>query len=283
MGLGKLAKAIKVENKKADETLEGSLLKVIDSFFRAPAKDKGMEERVSRLAFRPSSIHKCARELYYFLSGEKEVEKVNPRSQRILEVGTALHEWIQEDVFMVMGKLAKFPVELLEDKDMYSYGMEGITYVKEHSAPPMEIKFVDTRWTEKFPISAMVDGALRFGGEDMLFEFKTINTKDFGILIEPKREHRIQGAVYALSTGIRKVLFVYLDKNTQDLKLYLVEYTQIQLDYIINRVQSIEECVVNKQVPDMESKGTNCIWCKYKHLCGKEWVDDEDGDILPEE
>lgn len=280
-GLSGLAKMLKQSSEKKEKTTEERVLGVIDKFLVASPEDKGKEPRVDRLAFRPSGIHKCARELYYFLTREEGTERNTARSMRILEVGTALHEWIQTEVFMEIDKLDKFPIKLLSSEDMPTYGTEGISYLKEHNAPPMEIKFLDSRWTKKFPVSAMVDGAFTFDNTDMLFEFKTINTKDFSMLIEPKKEHKLQGAIYVLCTGIKNVMFMYLDKNTQELKSYIVNYTDEQLDWIVSRMQDIESHVERGEIPDKEVS-QNCRWCKYTKSCKRDTneeviEDDEQG------
>ena len=273
-GLSGLAKLVKQSTEKREKTTEEKVLKVIDNFMVASPEDRGKEPKKERLAFRPSGIHKCAREIYYFLTGEEGSEKNTARSMRILEVGTALHEWIQSEVFMEIDKLDKFPITLLKNEDMPTFGAQGIEYVKEHKAPPMEIKFLDTRWTDKFPISAMVDGAFTFDNMDMLFEFKTINTKDFSMLIEPKKEHKLQGAIYALCTGIRNVMFMYIDKNTQELKAYIVKYTDEQLDWVVSRMRSIESHVERGEVPAKEVSA-NCRWCKYSKACKRDTPEED--------
>lgn len=269
MGLKALAKKVKQSNRATDKSFEEQFLEKVDKFFVASPEELGKEPRPTRLAFRPSSFYKCQRQLFYFLNGSKEKKKEYPRSKRILEVGTALHEWIQTQVFMEMDKLGTFDIKLLPVEELPSYGQEGFEILREHNAPDMEVKFLDTRFTQKFPVSAMVDGAMSFMGKDFLFEFKTINTDDFEYLIQPLPDHVKQGAIYALCTGVRKVMFVYLDKNKQFLKAYLVEYTQEQLDWVVARMQSVENYVLEGELPPKEADD-KCKWCGYKGLCDKE-------------
>lgn len=263
MSLKSLANKVKKENKEHDKTFEEKFIGQVDQFLVAPPK----EERPTRLAFRPSSYAKCQRLVYYFLKGIKEKKKENPRSKRILEVGTALHEWIQTEVFMKMD-LEDYQIKLVPKEELPSFGQEGIQFLEEHNAPPMEVKFLDHRWTEKFPISAMVDGSMTFMNKDMLFEFKTINPNDFDLLIEPLTDHIKQGAIYSLSTGVKSVMFLYLCKGTQQLKSYLITYRQEQLDWVVNRIRSIEGYVLRDELPPKE-ESKHCTWCGYKTLCDK--------------
>lgn len=264
MSLKNLAKAIKKEHKEANKTIEEKFIGEVDKYLVDKAIREG-EEKGRRLAFRPSQYSKCQRLTYYFLKGVDGDKKIYPRSQRILQVGTQLHEWIQRDVFMEMDKEG-YPIRLLPKEELPFYGVDGVEIIEEHGAPPMEIKFLDYRYTEKFPISAMIDGAIEYDNYPMLFEFKTINPKDFEYLIEPLVDHTKQGALYALSIGIRKIMFLYLCKGTQNLKAYLVTYTDEQLDWVARRLKNIENHVLNDTLPDKE-EGISCRFCEYASVC----------------
>lgn len=272
MSLKNLAKQIKKDKKEDNKSFEEKFLADIDSFLVAHAKQKYSGK--SRLAFRPSGYYKCMRKTAYFLMGLKGTGKVYPRSQRIFGVGTATHEYIQEEVFMKMEKFyetvksSDSPIKLLPPEELPSFGKEGFEIVKQSFAPDMEVKFLDTRWTKKYPISAMVDGFLEYENKPFLFEFKTINTDDFEYLIEPLKDHIKQGALYALSTGIRNVMFMYMDKNTQDIKTFLVNITEGQLEWVRERLVETENFVLNEELPPAE-KGRTCTFCEYKKLCDK--------------
>ena len=98
----------------------------------------------------------------------------------------------------------------------------------------------------------MIDGALEYEGYPFIFEFKTINPKDFEYLIEPLQDHIKQGAMYSLCTGIRKVMFLYLCKGTQNLKAFTVDYRDDQLQWVINKIRGVEEKVLKNELPDKE-------------------------------
>ena len=261
MGLKGLANQIKKEQKEANKSFEEKFIDEIDKFLVDKAKERAGKD--SRLAFRPSQYFKCERQVYYFLKG------INPRSQRILQVGTKLHEWIQEDVFMEMDKEG-YPIRLLPKEELPFYGEKGVAFIEKHNAAPMEIKFLDYRFTKKFPISAMIDGAMEYQSYPFLFEFKTINPKDFGYLIEPLPAHIKQGALYSMCTGLRKVMFLYLCKGTQNLKAYTVDYTDIQLQWVKDKIQEVEQKVLNNELPDKDGDGMTCRFCPYKSICEKE-------------
>ncbi|WP_145052612.1 Dna2/Cas4 domain-containing protein [Paenibacillus xylanexedens] len=266
MSLKDLAKKIKAEQKERTKTPEEKFLSALDKFLERV----GNEERPSRLAFNPSSIYKCQREIWYKLKGVKNTRKNKARGVRILEVGTQLHEWVQRDVFMRMNEEADSPIKLIPLEEIPVYGQEGIEFIKEHKAPPMELKFVDSRHTRLIPISAMTDGTIEFDGSYMVFEFKTINPDDFKFMIEPLKNHIKQGAVYSLCLGIPYVIFVYFCKGTQNWKAYRIEYTTEQHDWLKAKLHTIEDYYEKDELPPPEKSAENCRYCPYKKLCDAE-------------
>ncbi|NLZ53639.1 MAG: hypothetical protein GX892_10930 [Thermoanaerobacteraceae bacterium] len=267
MGLKNLADKIKKEQREANKSFEEKFIDEIDKFLVEEAKRKRSES--SRLAFRPSQYYKCERQTFYFLKGVKGVDGIYPRSQRILQVGTRLHEWIQNDILMKMNELG-YPIKILPKEELPFYGAEGVEIIEDHTAPPTEIKFIDFRFTEKFPISAMIDGALEYNGYPFIFEFKTINPNEFEYLIEPLPDHIKQGALYSLCIGLKKVLFLYLCKGTQNFKAYMVDYRDDQLEWVVNKIKGIEEQVLLDVLPDKEEDSLTCRFCPYSSICKKE-------------
>lgn len=260
MSLKNLAKQVRQDQKAASLTTEELFVSVIDKYLVDNVGHKSF-----RPAFQPSSYYKCQRALFYTLKGIAEDRKVYPRGQRTLQIGTALHDWIQ-NMLAAIDKTS-LGIKLLPVEEIPFYRAAGVEIIKNHKSNPIEVKFIDKRWTEKYPVSAMIDGALEFMNRQVIFEFKTINTDDFKLLIEPLKDHVKQGAIYALCTGINRVMFLYLDKNTSHLKAYLVEYTEEQLEWVKKRIKYIEDCLIDNELPEKEDYGENCKWCGYKHLC----------------
>lgn len=259
MGLKNLAKQIKKDQKNLSRTKEELFILAIDNYL---VKSTKVFSGIN--SFQPSSYHRCQRSLFYALKGLEETKKIYPRGQRTLQVGSTLHNWIQDMLISINTK--NYGIKLLPIQEIPFYGKDGVEIIENHKSNPIEVKFKDKRWTKEIPISAMVDGVLEFMNIQMLFEFKTINTDDFKSLIEPLNDHIKQGALYALCTEIKKVMFLYLDKNTSHLKAYLVEYTDSQIGWVKERLIYIEGCVLNDIIPEKEAD-QNCKWCGYKSIC----------------
>ncbi len=264
MSLKNLAKQVIKQNKLANVSTEESLLQVLDAFLI----NKISSQKSSRKAFNPSSLYKCGRQVYYSLKDFPENKKVYPRSARILEVGTALHEWVQDHVFMEIAK-DNGAIQMIPIEELPVYGKEGIEFIREHKSSPMEVKFIDRRYTEQIPISAMVDGAIQFQNKYYIFEFKTINPDDFAQLYEPLLDHRKQAAVYSMCLGITDVIFLYMCKGTQNWKPFIVPYNQDQYDWVVDRLKSLEIDLLSNTLPAPEVT-KNCTFCGYKSLCEKD-------------
>ena len=267
MSLKGVASRIKKEQKKANSSLAEQFIAALDNYL-VTSRTEEDKQRSSSIAFKPSSYYKCGRAVYYSLKGFPQKEKKYPRSVRILEMGTFIHQWVQEQVIMRFNEQENSPVKLIPVEELPSFGKAGVVFI-EHASPLMEVKFKDYRFTKEIPISAMIDGAIEFNNFSFVFEFKTINQEDYNTLIEPTKEHVKQGALYALSTGINSVMFVYYSKNKQDWKAFQVDYTKEQLDWVKKRLVDLEESVLTNSPPPKEPSD-QCRWCGHKELCQAE-------------
>lgn len=265
-GLKKLAGKIKKEEKLASRTYEDLFIATVDDYM---IKDRQLNERRRKKTFNPSSYFKCKRlQWYSFKSIDAGVEVSSSRSarlNRIFEVGSRLHEWFQDAIIMDMSDKG-YPVKVLTINDLPVKDKAGLQFMGVHSSSPMEIKFRDSSYSN-IPISAMIDGFINFMDMDVLFEFKTINADDFTLLLEPLIDHVKQGAMYSLCLGIDRVLFLYLCKNTQNLKAYVYEYNNSHRDWVIDRISEIEDLYKKNILPEKEV-GTDCRYCAFKKLCG---------------
>ena len=272
MGLESIAAKVKKDIAENNTPLSERFCNALDTFL----VDKGTEylnERNAnrRQAFNPSSYYGCKRKVYYLLSGFPETKKVTAVGERWTGVGTAQHRWVQDEIIMQMAKNPKYGIDLITPEQLPFYNQEGFEVIKEHGASPLEIKYLDYRFTKKIPISAMVDGAFTFLGRNVVFEFKTIKQEKFNTLFQPLKEHRAQGALYALTFNM-PVMFLYICKNTQNWVPYFVSYTDDQLEKVRNRLLSIENSVLNHELPEKEKSEENCKYCTFKKYCNKNVV-----------
>lgn len=263
MGLKSMASKIKKESKTVG--YEEAFVSAIQDYVVSRPNN-----RSHRVAFNPSGYYKCTRQQWYKFKGAPEVKsKPTPRSAIALEIGTLTHEWIQEKILMQEDS----PITLIPKEELPCWGQPGIEFPKNEHAPDMEIKFLDTRFTKEIPISGMVDGAFTFKDRDCIFEFKTINPKDYEYLSEPLSDHKKQGAIYSLCLGIPNVLFVYFDKGNHGFKAFTQTYSEEAMDWVKDRIQTVEQHYIDNTLPEKEESSDNCRWCPYKKLCQEDSIE----------
>ena len=269
MSLKNLAKQVKKEHKEAEQPFNLQFLATIDEYLVKSRVEARAKRGERRLSFQPSSYYGCQRSLWYKLNKFPFTDNPTPVSERWTEIGSITHSWIQDTILDPMGEDKRFKISLVPKEELLVFGKEGITFIDEHQNSSVEIKFLDTRWTEQIPVSAMVDGCMHFGGRDFLYEFKTMKQEKFDPLIYPLKEHIKQGALYSLCLGL-PVMFHYINKNNQQWKTFFIEYTQEQLDWVANRLRNMERYYLENILPEKEECEENCRFCSYKKYCKKD-------------
>lgn len=76
-------------------------------------------------------------------------------------------------------------------------------------------------------------------GGRWVVEFKTINPHDFGMLMEPKPDHRQQITVYMAGLAIYRGIVLYEDKGSQRLKAFGVEFDRDLWEGIVARLRRL--------------------------------------------
>lgn len=272
MSLKNLAKQVKKEQAEADKPFNLQFLSEIERYLvksRVEARAKKYAKKGKRLAFQPSSYYDCQRSVWYSLMNFPAKDNPTAISERWTEIGSVTHSWIQDEILAPMSKDSGFKISLVPKEELLVYGKDGIEFISEHGSSPVEIKFVDSRWTKKIPISAMIDGCINFGGRDFLYEFKTAKQEKYDPLIYPMKEHIKQGAIYSLCLGL-PVMFHYINKSNQQWKTFFIEYSQEQLDWVVKRINRIEDYYLRNELPPKEDSEENCRFCAYKNFCKKD-------------
>lgn len=256
----------------------------------------------------PSQAGKCSRANYYMRKQYESDGSIDPRTQRIFDNGSGVHERLQS-YLLEMELLHMDEVPLIND----AYNIQGHT-----------------------------DGFLNLGDEVAILEIKSINDNQFGQLRDAKEEHKKQGLIYLFCAEERRlwlrntystedefnasyderyryfeshyqhikggrkfsredkihnevmlnmlsdnilfhtpvpvsrVVFLYENKNNQELKEYVVT-RDITTEDILNQVLSdyhfLNRAIEEERVPDRPvgvTKSCNtCRWCSYKNTC---WV-----------
>lgn len=157
--------------------------------------------------FHPSEIsteaNLCHRKLYFQKANvRKDVTFVpftaDNKMQRLCDLGTLKHLYVQENL-QRRGILIDMETPVRDP----SIGIDG--------KADGEVAFYGS------------DDLGEFYDEDMILEVKTINEYGFKALRKPKPEHIKQASLYGGVLKYKRICFIYYNKNTSELKIYVAE------------------------------------------------------------
>jgi len=217
------------------------------------------------------------------------IQKSPPNAglMQIFWLGTAIHAMYQNDVVGRMGHLWGFwrrvngwdaekqiPTwEIHEgfrpDWGTYSYADKG-EYIPDRTS----CEYIEIGVEAEHNMGGHVDGLLfmgdvsevpaglttaefiaRFRDKIVIFELKSCNSRVFDSLLKPKEIHVKQGQLYMRGLGIKKTLFLYYNKNTSQLKEYVVDYDPTVTAETVTDMIETNEALEKRYLP---AKKTEC-------------------------
>lgn len=180
------------------------------------------------------------------------------------ESGTDRHERLQ------------FYVSIMTKYNMDCEYIDPEVYIKENNLDYLEVVDRDGMEVKLYHkglnLSFKCDGIIKYKGIYFILEIKTETTHKEQPRSGYDPSHEIQGAAYAASFGIFKVLFLYENRDNCHKKSYVMHVTEDQVNDLI--VSRIEECdgYVQRLIPPPKPAGDmrkTCQYCKYKKACKK--------------
>ena len=258
----------------------------------------------------PSQAGKCQRANFYMRTQVDNDGSIDPRTQRIFDNGTYTHERLQA-YMLDMGLLICDEVPLINEEYNIQGHTDGILDIGNDEIAVLEIKSINDRG---FTILKDAKDEHKQQGLIYLYCLEErrkylrnkYKTKEDFLSIESEeeriayfksryqhmkdgskytREEKIQNEVdlnliaddilYDTEKPITKVVFLYENKNNQELKEFVVERnvtTENILTDLLNGYKHLNKCVEDNKLPDREgtSKSCNtCRWCDYQNEC---WV-----------
>jgi len=200
------------------------------------------QEHKNQTKFYITDSGKCQRAVFFkFKNAPKE--KVDARIMRIYERGEELHR----NIFNILYRLKI-----------------GVT--TEIPIPPNEF------------ISGRADAVLCLNGENYVLDIKSINSSIFRNLTSPKPEHVYQVQLYMHFFEIKKALLLYIDKDRQELKEFVLDYEKDLVQNLLNNFKELKKRIDSDIVPGVlvdYPKNWQCSYCSYRQICdlaGKEEI-----------
>lgn len=210
-----------------------SFMDLYDTVYAPPSRAK--------VSFHPSSLKDdCPRKLFYEMSeippSDPDARVIDPLTQRIFDTGTWWHTYVQ-GILKRAGVLVQ-----------------------------MEVPVV----SEELRISGSADGKLLLDRLEYLLEIKTINAWAFQKLVRPKPEHIYQASLYANILGIAKIVFLYINKNTSEIKEFIIDTSMSDVKDAKRKIKEVLTAVEVGKAPERickDSYAEKAITCTYCTHC----------------
>jgi len=177
---------------------------------------------------------KCPRAIFFRFKNAPR-EAIEPRLMRIFEHGENIHR----SIFNVLYRLRL-----------------GVT--TEIPIPSQEI------------ISGRADAILCVNNENYVLDIKSMNSMIFRKLTAPKEENVYQIQLYLHYFNIKKGILLYIDKDQQEMKEFLVEYDEALCKSLLDKFYALKDQVDKNIVPaHLEDYPRNwqCRYCQFKDIC----------------
>ena len=284
---------------------EGYVIKPLETYLLSlSATDEDRAINVNA----PSQIGSCLRSRYYARTGaERDVHSVDPRTRRIFDNGSYVHERLQS-YLEECGVLLMREVSIINDQYNIQGHTDGILKLSDNELGVLEIKSINNRSCSELKSEKPEHKrqglvylfCLESQRQYLQSRYKTEEEFNRSILARRRRyakyyEHLKDGSkftakqkaqfqidlccqrdklLYYCKTPITKVIFLYENKDTQDLKEYCVQSTdpsaiEVMTDIFVE-CKELNECVEKGIKPEREGKSKSdnaCRWCSFKTEC----------------
>lgn len=283
---------------------EGYVVKPLEMYLLSlSAKDTDRAINVNA----PSAIGTCMRARYYSRIGAPcDVMCVDARTRRIFDNGTHVHIRLQ-DYLKECGILKLDEVPVISTDYTIQGHTDGIIVIDKDELGVLEIKSINSRSfselrcekpehkrqgliylfcleerrkylreTYQSDAKFIASQPVRRGYYQKLYSYLkdgSKHTREEKISFQVRLGMTSDSLLFHCEKPITKVVFVYENKDTQDLKEYTVERdaaSESIIQEMLSECLAINEAVELKKVPKRcaSSKSDNaCRWCNYKTEC----------------
>ncbi|MFA5877923.1 MAG: Dna2/Cas4 domain-containing protein [Candidatus Staskawiczbacteria bacterium] len=119
-------------------------------------------------------------------------------------------------------------------------------------------------------ISGRADAILCINNENYVLDIKSMNSMIFRNLVAPKEENVYQIQLYLHYFNIKKGILLYIDKDQQNMKEFVVNYDEKLVKGLIDGFQDLKVKVETNIVPSRLAdypKNWQCQYCQFREVC----------------
>jgi len=208
------------------------LKELIDQFYLDRQKDKDQTH------FYITDAGKCCRAIFFkFKNAPREL--IEAKILRMFDHGDHIHQMIMK--------------ALLSTREIH-------VVASEINIPPQEI------------ISGRADAILSDGKEMFVLDIKSMNSMLFRTLKEPKEDNIDQIQLYMHYFKIKSGILLYVNKDTQELKEFVVKYDKKRSESLLGVLDSLKEQIDSNTVPERlldYPSGRQCRYCQFGEVCSR--------------
>lgn len=207
------------------------LKEIIDKFYLDRQKDK--EQR----HFYITDAGKCPRAIFFKFKNVPR-EEMEANVLRMFEQGDHIHQLIMKS--------------LLSTREIH-------VVASEVDIPPQEL------------ISGRADAIISDGKELYTLDIKSMNSMVFRNLNEPKPENIDQLQLYLHYFKIPKGILLYVNKDNQELKEFIINYDRGLANNLLNELNDLKSKIDRNIVPDRipdYPQNWQCQYCQFREICG---------------
>lgn len=210
--------------------LKFMLKELIDKFYSEKQKDKEQHH------FYITDAGKCDRAIFFKFKKAPR-EEMEGRILRMFEHGDYIHQLIMK-ALIAMKEIRVITAEV--------------------EIGPQEI------------ISGRADAIISDGKDLYVLDIKSMNSMVFKNLSEAKEENINQLQLYLHFFKIPKGILLYVNKDTQELKEFLVNYDKRKAEYLLTNLVNLKKKIDSDIIPDRLPTWPDdwqCQYCQFKEIC----------------
>lgn len=206
------------------------LKELIDKFYLERQKDK------EQTHFYITDAGKCPRAIFFKFKNVPR-EEMEARILRMFDHGDSIHQLIMKPLFSIK---------------------EIRVVASEIDIPAMEL------------IRGRADAIISDGKELFVVDIKSMNSMVFKNLEAPKPENVDQIQLYLHYFKIPKGILLYVNKDTQELKEFLIHYNPVRVKSLLKDLADlkvkIDSNLLPARLPDWPDNW-QCQYCQFKEIC----------------
>ena len=206
------------------------LPELIDKFYLDKQKDREQHH------FYITDAGKCPRALFFKFKNAPRKE-IEANILRLFDHGDYIHQMIMRP--------------LLSMREIHVVAAEV-------NIPPQEL------------ITGRADAIISDGKELYVLDIKSINSLHFNKLSVPKEDNVNQIQLYLHYFKIKKGILLYVSKDNQELKEFIVEYDPQRAKRLLeglNKVkEKIDKDIIPARLPDYPHNW-QCQYCQFREIC----------------